>query len=178
MSEIQNNSNKESQKHGFSTKSTKIDMTPMVDLGFLLITFFMLTTTLQKPSQMQLNMPDNSPLHSEYPASKTLALIPGPQNQIFYFRGDLKNTSTIIGNTDYSAAGLRNVILKNKEIVEEMPNSKDKFLVIVMPMDKATYKNVIDLLDELAITETSRYGIVEPDESLISRIKNAGYKIN
>lgn len=166
MAEITQTNNNENHKI-----STKIDMTPMVDLGFLLITFFMLTTTLQKPSTMQLNMPDDTILTGPVPASKTLALIPGENNKIYYFRGDLSHESTKINVTDYSKHGLRKVIIENKLTVEAMPNSKDKFVVLVMPMDKSSYKNVVDLLDELAITGADRYGIIEPTKQILEKIK-------
>jgi biopolymer transport protein ExbD len=145
--------------HGPKRLSTRIDMTPMVDLGFLLITFFMLTTTLQKPSEMALNMPDDSKVTEPYPASKTLALIPAANNMLYYFRGDPKNPSTKVGSTNYAVEGLRRIILENKRAVESI-YSKSKFVVVVMPIDKATYKNVVDVLDELAITGSDRYGII------------------
>lgn len=150
--------------------STKIDMTPMVDLGFLLITFFMLTTTLQKPNVMQLNMPDKGPVSGPVPASKTLALIPDVDNKVYYFRGDPSDQKTNIGVTNYSINGIRKVILENKTAVEAMKDGEEKFVVVVMPMDKASYKNVIDLLDELAITGADRYGIIEPPKLVIDRI--------
>lgn len=166
MAEITQSNNGNNQKI-----STKIDMTPMVDLGFLLITFFMLTTTLQKPSVMQLNMPATTELTGPIPASKTLAIIPAENNKIYYFRGDLTNINTKINITNYSKEGLRKVIIENKLAVEAMPKSKDKFVVVVMPLDKATYKNVVDLLDELAITGSDRYGIIEPTKQIMEKIK-------
>ncbi len=157
--------------------STKIDMTPMVDLGFLLITFFMLTTTLQKPSIMQLNMPDKTDDPQEdsqkVKASETLALIPGPHGKVYYFRGDPKDPNTKVDVTDFSPKGLRNVILQNKAAVTAASGA-DKFVVVVMPMDKASYKNVVDLLDELAITGSDRYGITEPAPTIMDMVKKSG----
>lgn len=172
MAEI--NQNTENNKKANKKLSTKIDMTPMVDLGLLLITFFMLTSTLQKPSVMQLNMPKDSPITNPVPASKTLALIPDPANKVYYFRGDLNNEATQIGITDYSFIGLRKIILENKNLVEAMPNGKENFVVVVMPMDNTYYKNVVDLLDELAITGADRYGIIEPNDLVIQKIKASG----
>lgn len=150
--------------------STKIDMTPMVDLGFLLITFFMLTTTLQKPSVMQLNMPDKNDLSetTPQPASKTLAIVPGPKNKVYYFNGDPKDENLPIGVTDYTAEGIRKVVLEHKARIGE------KFVVVIMPTDKASYKNVVDLLDEMAITGSDRYAMVDAAPSIIEKIKKAG----
>ena len=176
MAEIdQSGGGKKGGKVRATKMSTKIDMTPMVDLGFLLITFFMLTTTLQKPSILQLNMPDKTEdiQTTPTPASRTLAIIPGPKNSVYYFRGDPKDPATKVGVTDYSAKGLRQIILENKAAVDAEAG-KDKFVVVVMPMDKASYKNVVDLLDELAITGSERYGIVEPAPSIIEMLKKSG----
>jgi biopolymer transport protein ExbD len=150
--------------------STKIDMTPMVDLGFLLITFFMLTTTLQKPSVMQLNMPDKNDKSetTPQPASKTLAIIPGPKNNIYYFNGDPKDENLVIGVTNYTAEGIRKVVLEHKAKIGE------KFVVVIMPTDKASYKNVVDLLDEMAITGSERYAMVDAAPTIIDKIKKAG----
>lgn len=155
--------------------STKIDMTPMVDLGFLLITFFMLTTTLQKPSVMQLNMPDKTDdgKKMDVKASNTLALIAGPKSKVYYFRGDPKDPNLKIGVTDYTAKGLRQVVLENKAAVTAAAGA-DKFVVVVMPMDKASYKNVVDLLDELAITGADRYGMTEVAPTIMDIIKKSG----
>jgi biopolymer transport protein ExbD len=153
--------------------STKIDMTPMVDLGFLLITFFMLTTTLQKPAQMQLNMPDKSIIGtSKVEADKTLVLVPGPKNKVYYFRGDLTKSTTKIGITNYASEGLRNIIQQNKITVEAMQNGKMKFVVVIMPMENASYKNVVDILDEMAITNSNRFAIVNLEPKVLEKVKN------
>lgn len=69
--------------------STRVDLTPMVDLAFLLITFFMLTTTMNKPQAMQINMPvernPDDPPPPEVPAAKVLTLILGSNNVIWYY---------------------------------------------------------------------------------------------
>lgn len=178
MAEIdQSGGGKKGGKVRATKMSTKIDMTPMVDLGFLLITFFMLTTTLQKPSVMQLNMPDKTvdDKKVEVTADNTLALIAGPKNKVYYFRGDPKNPATVIGVTDYSAKGLREVVNLNKAQVTARPGGgKDKFVVVVFPMDNASYKNVVDLLDELAITGSDRYAIVDVPPAYIEMIKKSG----
>jgi biopolymer transport protein ExbD len=176
MAEIdQSGGGKGGGKQRAKKMSTKIDMTPMVDLGFLLITFFMLTTTLQKPSVMQLNMPDKTDdgKKMDVKASNTLALIAGPKSKVYYFRGDPKDPNTKVGVCDYTAKGLRQVVMENKAAVDAAAG-KDKFVVVVMPMDKASYKNIVDLLDELAIVGADRYGMTEVAPTILDMIKKSG----
>lgn len=152
-------------------QSTKIDMTPMVDLGFLLITFFMLTTTLQKPSIMQLNMPDkteNKEDNTKLKASETLAIIAGPKDKIYWFNGDPKDPNTKIEISDYSADGIRKVIAQKKAAIGE------KFVCVIMPMDNSNYKNVVDILDEMAVTGQERYAMVDIAPTIIDLVKKSG----
>jgi biopolymer transport protein ExbD len=142
--------------------SVKIDMTPMVDLGFLLITFFMLTTSLLKPVTMQLNMPeDGSP--SEIRCSESLNIVLDDDNKIRYYQGLECNPK--IQTTDFSANGIRSVLFDYKNRIG------DVFTVVIKSTDKAKYRNMIDLLDEMVITNNKRYAIVpltSEDERLIS----------
>lgn len=86
MAEISTSDNN-SKKTRSHKSSTKIDMTPMVDLGFLLITFFMLTTTLAKPVIMQLNMPEkDGELSSQVRCSESLTVVLDEQNKVFYYQ--------------------------------------------------------------------------------------------
>jgi biopolymer transport protein ExbD len=140
--------------------STRVDLTPMVDLAFLLITFFMLTTTMSKPQTMEINMPvkpgPNDPKPPEVEASRVLTLILGKDNQIWYYEGldapELKNTDI---------KGIRQVILDKKAKVEAMPQfGKDKTVVIIKPTDESIYKNMVDILDEMAINDIKIYAMV------------------
>jgi biopolymer transport protein ExbD len=168
MAEINNESkggNEKEKKVKRSKKmSTKIDMTPMVDLAFLLITFFMLTTTFSKPQAMQLNMPDKTKDNQKMKVkeSQTLTLILDEKNAIFYYQG-LDNPD--VKKTDYSSTGIRKVLLqKVKEI-------KDP-IVIIKAKNKAKYKNVVDILDEMNITNIQKYSLIditEKDLALISK---------
>jgi biopolymer transport protein ExbD len=166
--------------------STRIDFTPMVDLGFLLITFFMLTTTLAKPQILALVMPDKEFDKEDIEPvkeSKVLTLLLGA-------------TDAKLDSTDYSAEGVRKVILdkmekvkqqfgtedykkKNKEGVEE--DLKGSFInVIIKPMKEARYKNLVDALDEMAITKVRYYVILDVSKLEEDFIKNpaAGLKFN
>lgn len=140
--------------------STRVDLTPMVDLAFLLITFFMLTTTMNKPQTMEINMPvkpkPEDPKPPEVEASRVLTLILGKDNQVWYYEG---LESPEIKNADFKQ--IRQVILDKKAKVEAMPQfGKDKAVVIIKPTDDAVYKNVVDILDEMAINGIKIYAMV------------------
>lgn len=139
--------------------STKIDMTPMVDLAFLLLTFFMLTTTFAKPQTMEINMPvkpDNEEEQIALKASNAMTIILGDNDKIFYYYGlgDPAENPEVI-ESDYSANGIRKVLLS------PTIKSNDKMTVMVKPMEESRYKNVVDILDELKITDTRKFALVE-----------------
>jgi len=133
--------------------STKIDMTPMVDLAFLLITFFMLTTTFSKPQTMEVNMPDKTENNEQQPLkeSKALTIILGEDNKVYYFTG---LTDPKVELTDFSAQGIRQVLLQKNKQIKDM-------VVLIKPMNTSRYKNMVDILDEMHITNTKRYAIVD-----------------
>ena len=143
--------------------SVKIDMTPMVDLGFLLITFFMLTTSLLKPVTMQLNIPEPTDTHYIVRCSESLNVVLDDDNKIRYYQGTKCNPK--VQTTDFSANGIRSVLFDYKNRIG------DVFTVVIKSTDKAKYRNMIDLLDEMVITNNKRYAIVamtKEDEKLIS----------
>jgi biopolymer transport protein ExbD len=134
--------------------STRIDMTPMVDLAFLLLTFFVMTTTLNKPQTMEITMPekpkqeDNQPVVNE---RRVLTLLLGESDKIYWYRGI---TDPEVKVTDFSDGGIRNVL--------RLQNTETKDLVILIkPSDKSRYKNVVDILDEMNIGNIARYALVE-----------------
>src|SRR6478735_11618913 len=105
--------------------STKIDMTPMVDLAFLLITFFMLTTTLAKQHKMDIPLPykdEDNKEKQDVKESKTITLLLDGQNKISWYQTD-KGKPKGINETNYSDEGLRQLLLdKKKENVGEKPD--------------------------------------------------------
>lgn len=143
--------------------SGKPDMTPMVDLGFLLITFFIYTTTFSKPNTMKLNMPkkEEDPDQTEMAdvkVSNTITIIMGKDNRIFWYQKPLADvTADDLNEVDYSAEGIRAAILKKRANAIEL----DKFTVVIKPTDQATWKNTVDILDEMAITESEKYAVVD-----------------
>jgi biopolymer transport protein ExbD len=128
--------------------STKVDMTPMVDLAFLLITFFMLTTTFSKPKAMEVNMPDKTPTDEgqKVPESLTTTFVLGEKDIIYYYSGkDNPNVS----QTDYSDGGLRRVVLN--DIKTKVGQFGKDPIYIIKASKGSRYKNVVDMLDEMAI---------------------------
>ena len=181
MSEIAQDSGGGHKKGGkvrSKKMSTRIDFTPMVDLGFLLITFFMLTTTLAKPQILALVMPEKDDIDKEdiepIKESKVLTLLLGDNDKVYWYEGI---TDAKLDSTDYSAEGVRQVILnkmdkvnkqfgmdeykkKNKEGVEE--DLKGSYInVIIKPTKDSRYKNLVDALDEMAITKVRYYVILD-----------------
>ncbi|MDT8888035.1 ExbD/TolR family protein [Aquirufa regiilacus] len=149
--------------------STKIDMTPMVDLGFLLITFFMLTTTLAKPVTMQLNMPDKTDTKETSPVklSETLTVCPD-ETKVYYYQGIPTEAGTVMQVTNYSETGIRKVIADLKAKVGS------NFTIVIKPTKKAKYRNMIDMLDECAITNNKRYALLDIDPDTEALIKRSG----
>jgi biopolymer transport protein ExbD len=142
--------------------STKIDMTPMVDLAFLLITFFMLTTTFNKPKTMEINMPDKTEKQDnmKVAASRTLTIILGKDNQVYWYQGDNNPETMKVSLTDFNEqTGIRKVIGdKAKEIMAA--HGKDA-VILIKSLDTAKYKNLVDMLDEMHITNQKIYAIVD-----------------
>ena len=142
------------KKEGKRSKkvSTKIDMTPMVDLAFLLITFFMLTTTFNKPQAMEVNMPDKTDKKETTPLkeSKAMTIILGEDNKVYWYMG---LTDPKVEVSDFSAEGIRKVVLKKNREISEL-------VIVIKAMKTSKYKNMVDILDEMHITDSKRYAIV------------------
>lgn len=151
----------------------RVDLTAMVDLAFLLITFFMLTTSLSKPQSMDLGLPDKNKEDKpddiiKTDQKRTMTIIMGKDNQIKWFHGLLETPEPggAPTNAVYGKNGLRKEILKRVVSVEEYcktrPNNKkgDGLIVIIKPSKKSTYRNLVDVLDEMAICKVPLYAIV------------------
>lgn len=142
--------------------TSKPDMTPMVDLGFLLLTFFIFTTTFSKPNMMKLNMPektdDKKPETSESKLSNTITIVMGKENRIFWYQEALTDvTVESLKETDYSANGIRAEINKKRATALDTA----MFTVVIKPSDEATFENAVDILDEMEITGNKRFAIVD-----------------
>lgn len=145
--------------------STRIDMTPMVDLAFLLLTFFMLTTTFNKPQTMEIIMPEKPKEEEDQPLvneKKVLTLLLDKEDKIYWYIGITDPTVEV---TNFSKDGIRKVLLERNAAIKDM-------MVLIKPSDESRYKNTVDILDEMNITNIKRYAIVDittVDEGLIKK---------
>ena len=186
----------------------RVDFTPMVDMNMLLITFFMLCTSLSKPQTMEISMPSNDKKitvedQTKVAESRAITLILGEDDKVYYYVGlPDYNDYTSLKVTTYDADGLRALLLdRNRDIVAKIKELKKKKLnkeitdeqydeqaieikgvktapvVMIKATDDATYKNLVDALDEMQICSISKYAIVdltEGDEFLIDNLKQKG----
>ncbi len=155
--------------------STRVDMTPMVDLGFLLITFFMLTTTFNKPQAMSQNFPEKKKDEDKdvvVKASKVLQLVPWENNKLYYFSGtgDSKDGPTIIDSIDFSVTkNLRPVLERHLRQVEQKFGDREEAIILIKPKNESKFKNYVDLMDELNIVGIKRLVPMEwtPNDSIL-----------
>lgn len=160
--------------------NSKVDLTAMVDLAFLLITFFMLTTSLSKPQSMDLSLPDkeDDPTKNKdvkVDENRTMTILLGDNNQLKYYMGIL-NTPMAPKDIAYGKAGLRTELLKRKKtVLEYTRDAKKGLIVIIKPSKKSNYKNLVDILDEMAIVDVPTYAITDilPEEVAILEGKAA-----
>jgi biopolymer transport protein ExbD len=133
--------------------STRVDLTPMVDLGFLLITFFIFTTTMSQPTAMHLYLPKDvkDDEKNKVKNSAVLTLMLGKNDVVYYYEGD---SAQGLKPTDFKK--VRDIIIDKKR----RTNPSD-FVVIIKPSVDATYKNTVNILDEMTIDQVKRYAMVD-----------------
>ena len=142
-------------------------MTPMVDLGFLLITFFIFTTTISQPTALKLNLPkdtDKPEEQTKTKASGALTVLLGKDNNVFYYEGELSPDGSNFKSTNFKE--IRNEIISKKQ-----STNPDDFMVVIKPGDESTYKNVVDILDEMTINVVGRYALVDISDGESQLIK-------
>lgn len=139
--------------------SLRVDLTPMVDLGFLLITFFIITTSMQQPNVMKLNVPADG-INTNYGESKTLNMILLKDNKVKFYNGtDSTKTSTFQFN---DINKIRGYINYKQNTLNKIYGNKNELLLLIKPTKNAKYKNVVDALDEVKINTINKYMIVKP----------------
>ena len=157
----------------------RIDMTPIVDLGFLLITFFVFTTTMSTPKATDLFMPKDNTTHPQpLPNSLALSLLLDDNNKVYYYNGDFNEAASAnkIYETNYSTyEGIGKIIRQKQKDIDESGKFSDGrkgLMLLIKPTSKSSYKNVVDVLDEAVINDVRKYAIVEPANDEISYIRS------
>lgn len=151
--------------------STRVDLTPMVDLGFLLITFFIFTTTLNEQKAIKLNLPqdDDTKNPSTTAVSKTLNLLLCADNIVKYYAGNNLNE---IKETNYSPAGIRNVILQQEKQVADGFGDRKEIVVLIKPTADCTYGNIVNTLDEMTINDVQRYVLMDANKEELNFVNH------
>jgi biopolymer transport protein ExbD len=164
-------------------QNSRVDLTAMVDLAFLLITFFMLTTTLSKPQSMNLGLPDketdptkDKPINVD--ENRTMTILIGENGKLVYYMGMLNTPIAGPKDISYDKEGIRKELMKRRKSVLEYSASvgkpKNGIIVIIKPSNKSTYRNLVDILDEMAIVDVPTYAIVNeftPEETKLLAAK-------
>jgi biopolymer transport protein ExbD len=144
--------------------STKVDLTPMVDLSFLLITFFIVTTTWCKPKIAKLYLPANG-TGTEVGRNAALTILAGKDNKIFYYQGNLQDAlrDGLFGITSYSFKNGIGEIIRQKQLAMDKTykGGRKELTLLIKPSADASYQNVVALLDETIINVVSKYALVD-----------------
>jgi biopolymer transport protein ExbD len=143
-------------------RSIRIDMTPMVDLGFLLITFFIFTSTLSETNAMKLYMPAEG--NSSKVSEENVLTIMVSAKGLFAYEGkwsDAKINGRIT-KTTLSEPGIRKLIGDKKTRMKSL-DPTDRLMILIKPLEDAGYGQLVDLLDEMIISDVPSYAIVDPD---------------
>ncbi len=167
---------KKGDKKVRSKKSnSKVDLTAMVDLAFLLITFFMLTTSLSKPQSMNLGMPEKpkpnqTPPEIDVADDRTMTILLGENNKVKWYMGQFSSPLEGPEDSSYGKSGIRQPILEKVKSVPAKYGDPKKGLIVIIKLDKKTnYRNMVDILDEMAIAKVPTYAIVDitPEEKAL-----------
>jgi len=143
-------------------KSTRVDLTPMVDLGFLLITFFVFTTTMSELKVMRLNEPNGDDNKTKIPHSCAITVFLNPHNRISYYEGMPENNPPV-RETSFGVHGIREVLLNKKVQVGARTGNPDSLVLIIKPGVESTMQNFVDIMDEVAITGIKYYYVADMD---------------
>jgi len=207
---IQEEKGKKGGKRRPKKQSTRIDMTPMVDLMCLLITFFMLTTAFSKAKVMVITMPDKEDTKDkdkdkpQIAAFRTLNIILSEGDKVYYYIGmadPKKPPLPALVKTNFSKDGIRKVLLdKNRDLFTKIAEYRDKRvtgkivvsdtaldneikrmkredkkgpIVLIKADEKAKYKDIVNIIDEMAICNIASYAIVDINSVEKDMLKNA-----
>jgi biopolymer transport protein ExbD len=168
MAELNTAPEKQGKKVRTKKQALRVDLTAMVDLAFLLITFFMLTTTLSKPQQMNVTMPVGD--GDGVPQSRTMTICLGKNNQAMYYLGLAEKPIIAATITNYHKDGLRRAIMDMREKVRQATGKS--MIVVIKPGDTSLYEDLVNALDEMTITNVQQFAIADIQPKDISMLKD------
>lgn len=155
--------------HRVKKHSLRTDMTPMVDLGFLLITFFVFTAEMSKPAVTKLVMPTEGG-QTTLGESDALTVLLGKNDAVYYYHGDPGKAfaEEKIYKTSFAVdKGIGNIIREKQKrlaINSAGREGKDGLMLLIKPGQNASYQNVVDMLDEAMINTVKKYAILKPEK--------------
>lgn len=135
----------------------RVDLTPMVDLGFLLITFFIVSNSMAKPKAMPIVFPANGE-GAKAANSKTLNIVVKENNKLYYYFGNDSTHYHISGFGNQN--GIRSTIIQKQMDVAKQFGNKAETLVLIKPTSTSNYKNLVNVLDEMLINNVTRYMVI------------------
>jgi biopolymer transport protein ExbD len=154
--------------------STRVDLTPMVDLGFLLITFFLFTTTLAKPKVMQIVMPYKDKNldekdQSQLKADQAMTILLSKDHRIYYYDGigDKPDAPPDVKVTYFKpTGGIRDIIIDKINRVKQLQaqgilNAKNDAAFLIKPDVTSTYDDFVRIMDEMNINDVKIKAVVD-----------------
>jgi biopolymer transport protein ExbD len=154
-----------------ATKRLHVDLTPMVDLGFLLITFFILTTSLQTPVGLKLILPDDSPTSeppTEVPESKTMSIIL-TENNFAYYKGNNLHTLQFAPT---NSVALRTIIQNHIQQIIRQNGKRNEAIVLIKPTSASSYAQLVNCLDEMTINDIKKYVVMDATKDELISVYN------
>lgn len=143
--------------------STRVDLTPMVDLGFLLITFFIFTTNLSEARSAKLILPADG-ASSNLGESAALTVIPSHGDSIFYYNGSW-STHLAKGSFGWTSStaidGIGQIIRQKQRALDASGIGRKEMMLLIKPADASSYAQFIRLLDEVMIEDIKHYALMD-----------------
>lgn len=172
MAELTNKSAEGSGRARRAKPAPRVDLTAMVDLAFLLITFFMLTTSLAKPHVMGITMPVKDAEPGTVSEERTITICLGKDNQLQWYKGTIDHPLIGPVNTSYGNAGIRKALVEQSR--EVFRKTGKGLIVLIKPGDKSKYSNLVDILDEMKITKIPAYAIEDISGKELDMLSKGG----
>ncbi|MGY3214848.1 ExbD/TolR family protein [Mucilaginibacter sp. HD30] len=167
MAELNTSDNNKSSIRS-KKKALRVDLTAMVDLAFLLITFFILTTTLQKPKTMELNMPVDT-RETSVASSRTMTVLLGANSKASWYFGEPDKPMMGPSVATLNKKGIRKVLLEQAARIKKEQDKE--MIVLIKPSDQSIYENVVGIMDELNITNNKIRAIADITPADVAMLK-------